>query len=171
MIRRRHNLLRVFRRAASGSPGAKGVNGSLRRLLTSLYVCQNEIPIKQEVETYLSQTYYGDAAADLSKYDAFGEMRVIAHERYGLQVEDSNLPGCGAGIDFVEILEDLRGSFISQYKYSMIDQTFIERNGVGSKNLETLNVDLVASAIRQHGLGIVNTAVANCHKLLGEVRL
>ena len=166
MIRRRHNLLPVFRRAASGSPGAKGVNGSLRRLLTSLYVCQNEIPIKQEVETYLSQTYYGDAAADLSN-----EMRVIAHERYGLQIEDSNLPGCGAGIDFVEILEDLRGSFISQYKYSMIDQTFIERNGVGSKNLETLNVDLVASAIRQHGLGIVNTAVANCHKLLGEVRL
>lgn len=98
-------------------------------------------------------------------------MRVIAHERYGLQLVDSNLPGCGSGIDFVEILEDLRGSFISQYKYSMIDQVFVERNGVGSKNLETLNIDLVAASIRQHGLGIVSMAVANCHKLLGEVRL
>ena len=57
--------------------------------------------------------------------------------------------------------------FVSNYNYSLYDQLFIERRSQrGSKHMNTISIHSVASSIRQHGLGIVNTVVTNAYRYL-----
>ena len=60
-------------------------------------------------------------------------------------------------------------AFISQYNYNLIEQSFIERKPKpGAKTLSMMNIETVAASLRQHGLGVVSSAVNLCYKLLAS---
>jgi WASH complex subunit 7 len=62
-------------------------------------------------------------------------------------------------------------AFVSRYNYNMIEQSFMERRPErGAKLLNTMNITTISASLRQHGLGIVSTAVNICYKLLAKVR-
>jgi len=49
----------------------------------------------------------------------------------------------------------------------LIEQSFIERRPAkGAKHLNTMNIKTVTACLRQHGLGVVSSAISVCYKLL-----
>ena len=63
-------------------------------------------------------------------------------------------------------------AFASRYNDNMIEQSFVERRPErGAKFLCTLNVKCVSASLKQHGLGVVSSAVNVSYKLLAKVRV
>jgi hypothetical protein len=64
-------------------------------------------------------------------------------------------------------------AFTSQYNYSLIGQSFVERKlERGARHLSTMNIACVAASFKQHGLGVVSPPAVNaCYQLLAEVRM
>eukprot|EP00584_Thalassiosira_punctigera_P026636 CAMPEP_0172578504 /NCGR_PEP_ID=MMETSP1067-20121228/138769_1 /TAXON_ID=265564 ORGANISM="Thalassiosira punctigera, Strain Tpunct2005C2" /NCGR_SAMPLE_ID=MMETSP1067 /ASSEMBLY_ACC=CAM_ASM_000444 /LENGTH=1253 /DNA_ID=CAMNT_0013371201 /DNA_START=412 /DNA_END=4173 /DNA_ORIENTATION=- len=159
-----------LRLAASGT---KGVDGRLRKLIVSspLYVCQTKLDVKCEVEKYLERMFYDLCTLNLNDCNTYTEMRSIANERYGLNLTDPYLPdgSLDQGVDFMDdILRDL-DSFIAQYNYNLIEQSFVERRPErGAKYLNTMNIKCISASFKQHGLGVVSSAVNVCYKLLAR---
>jgi len=152
--------------------GAKGVHSRLRKLIisTPLYVCQTKLDVKSEVEKYLERTFYDLCTLNLNDCNTYTEMRSIANERYGLNLADPYLPdgSLDQGVDFMDILRDL-DSFIAQYNYNLIEQSFVERRPErGAKYLNTMNIKCLSASFKQHGLGVVSSAVNVCYKLLAR---
>ncbi|KAL7551063.1 hypothetical protein ACHAWF_014264 [Thalassiosira exigua] len=158
-----------IRLAASGS---KGFDYRLRKLMASppLYVCHTKLDVKAEVEKYLEKTYYDLCTLNLNDCNVYTHMTSIATERYGLHLTDPFLPdgSLDQAVDFMEILRDL-DSFISKYNFNLIEQSFVERRPErGAKHLCTLDIKCVAASLKQHGVGVVSSAVNVCYKLLAK---
>mmetsp|Transcript_20449 Transcript_20449/g.44383 ORF Transcript_20449/g.44383 Transcript_20449/m.44383 type:complete len:1312 (+) Transcript_20449:63-3998(+) len=152
--------------------GSKGIDNRLRKFITCppLYICQRKWDVKSEVENYLETTFYDLSTLNLNDCNTYNEMRIIANERYGLNLTDPYLPdgSLDQGVDFIDILRNL-DSFISQYNYNLIEQSFVERRPErGAKFLNTMNIKTISASLRQHGLGVVNSAVNVCYKLLAR---
>mmetsp|Transcript_21613 Transcript_21613/g.52202 ORF Transcript_21613/g.52202 Transcript_21613/m.52202 type:complete len:1326 (+) Transcript_21613:117-4094(+) len=158
-----------LRLVASG--GAKGVDVRLRKFITCppLYVCHMKWCVKSEVENYLDKTFYDLCTLSLNDCNTYNEMRTIANERFGLNLTDPYLPdGSLEQADFIEILRNLE-VYISKYNYNLIEQSFVERKPErGAKWLNSLNIDTISASFRQHGLGMVSSAVNTCYKLLAR---
>ncbi|EED91652.1 hypothetical protein THAPSDRAFT_262956, partial [Thalassiosira pseudonana CCMP1335] len=135
-----------------------------------LYICQKKIDVKAEVEKYLEKTFYNLCTLSLNDCNTYTEMRSIANERYGLCVMDPYLPdgNLEQSVNFIDILRDLN-SFVSKYNYNMIDQSFVEcRPVLGAKFLFTFNTKCVSASMKQHGNGIVGSAINASYNLLGK---
>ena len=82
----------------------------------------------------------------------------------------SRLPDPGKGVDFIEILRHL-DLFIALNNYNLIEQSFVERKPEpGTKSLSTMNIKCISASLKQHGFGVVGSAVNVCYKLLSKVR-
>lgn len=154
--------------------GAKGVDCRLRKLIISapLFVCQTKLDVKTEVERHLERSFYDLCALNLNDCVTYTEMRTVANERYGLNLTDPHLPdgSLDQGVDFIDILRDL-DPFIARYNYNLIEQSFVERRPErGAKCLSTINIKCISASFKQHGIGVVSSAVNACYKLLAKVR-
>lgn len=152
--------------------GAIGVDSRLRKLIISapLYVCQTKIDVKTEVENYLEKNFYDLCSLNLNDCITYTEMRIIANERYGLNLADPYLPDGSLDqvVDFIEILKDL-DSFVALHNYNLIEQSFVERKPEpGTKYLSTMNIKCISASLKQHGFGVVSSAVDVCYKLLSK---
>ena len=57
--------------------------------------------------------------------------------------------------------------FVARYNYNMNAQIFIERKpSRGAKHLNTINTQSIATSIRTHGLGMLNTTINFTYQFL-----
>lgn len=128
------------------------------------------IDSREYIEHYLQRQFYNMTVFSLHDWRVYAEMQKIAHEKYGLSIEDSALPqgGLDAGIDMLSILRRW-SHFVSLYNYNLNQQFFIERRARrGAKSLRTLTVETISSSISTHGLGILSTCVNFTYQYLTE---
>jgi WASH complex subunit 7 len=111
------------------------------------------------VEHYLDRLYYDEVAVTQHKWRGFEEQRNLAREKYGLVLTDSLLPGQTQDneLDVLQIMR-LIHVFARTYHYNLNNQIFVQHESEG-KNLNSINVDIIADSIRTHGIGIMNTTV------------
>ena len=181
------------RRAVSGE---RGVGACVRKFITAppLYVGQMKFYVKNEVEAYLDKKFYDACALNLNECNKYNQMRSLAKQKYGLVLADPYLPNgsLDQSVDFIDILRDLErkyklcssigcsyyeqptltfpifsSAFITKYNYNLIEQSFIERRPAkGATHLNTMSIKTIAASLRQHGLGVVSSAISVCYKLL-----
>jgi WASH complex subunit 7 len=60
-------------------------------------------------------------------------------------------------LDVLQIMRNIH-VFVRSYHYNLNNQIFIQHESDG-KNLNSINVDVIAESIRTHGIGIMNTTV------------
>ncbi|ELU08313.1 hypothetical protein CAPTEDRAFT_221991 [Capitella teleta] len=117
------------------------------------------INIKAHVEHYLDETFYNLNTVALHDWKTYGEMRALAHRKYGLDLMEVHLPSqtLEQGLDVLEIMRNIH-VFVSKYLYNLNNQIFVERSS-NNKHLNTINIRHIANSIRTHGTGIMNTTV------------
>ncbi|XP_059490838.1 WASH complex subunit 4 [Neocloeon triangulifer] len=125
--------------------------------------------IKDYVEKYLSATFYNLTTVALHDWNTYGDMRVIARVRYGVNTVDDHLPSqtLEQGLDVLEITRNLP-SFVSNHVYNLNNQIFVELAS-NNKYLNTINVQHIANSIRTHGTGIINTTVNFTYQFLKKM--
>ena len=117
------------------------------------------INIKDYVRLFLDETFYNLTCVALFDWKTYSQMRNLAQEKYGIEMEEVHLPGqtLEQGVDVLEIMRNIH-VFVADYYYNLNTQVFIERNSDG-KFLNTVNTTHVANSLRTHGAGIMNTTV------------
>ncbi|KRT79891.1 hypothetical protein AMK59_7525 [Oryctes borbonicus] len=124
------------------------------------------VNIKQEIEHYLSSTFYNLTTVVLHDWKTYGEMRRLASLQYGLNIIDSSLPmqTLEQGLDVLEIMRNIN-VFVGKYLYNLNNQVFVEEWS-HNKHLNTINISHIANSIRTHGIGIMNTTVNFTYQFL-----
>ena len=117
------------------------------------------VDISASVAHYLDSTFYNLNTVALYDWQTYGEMRNVARDKYGLELQEVHLPGqtLEQGLDVLEIMRNIH-IFVRRYNYNMNNQVFIEKSSE-NKTLNTINIQHVANSIRTHGTGIMNTTV------------
>eukprot|EP00929_Paragymnodinium_shiwhaense_P087037 TRINITY_DN47360_c0_g1_i1.p1 TRINITY_DN47360_c0_g1~~TRINITY_DN47360_c0_g1_i1.p1 ORF type:complete len:1285 (+),score=290.81 TRINITY_DN47360_c0_g1_i1:32-3856(+) len=118
------------------------------------------VDVKDEVERRLSRSFYDLGALAPQDAEAYRRMRDLAHERYGLRLLDGCLPSgrLDHGLDVIEIMRSIH-LFAAQYSYSLHQQLFTQAANQGDSKVRTITVDHLATSIRRHGTGTINTIV------------
>lgn len=93
-------------------------------------------------------------------------MRVLASEKYGLEIMDDNLPGHSLeqGRDVLEIVRNLP-QFVQEFLYNLNNQVFVQLRSQ-NKHLDTVNIRHLANSMRTHGIGMINTTVNSAYQYL-----
>lgn len=173
--------------------GVRDVSHWLR--LPPLRVFGTTIDVKRHVEHYLDVTFYNLNTVALFDWQTYGEMRNLAHDKYGLVLMETHLPAqtLEHGLDVLEIMRNIH-VFARNYTYNLNQQIFVENSAVAgkptsgvddeasgaatsvssqstaqmraSKTLNTINVQMIAGSIRTHGIGIMNTTVNFTYQFL-----
>lgn len=127
--------------------------------LSPLIFHDRTIDIKSFVEHHLERLYYDEVAVTQHKWRGFEEQRNLARQKYGLTLTESLLPGqtLDNDLDVLQIMRMIH-VFVRNYHYNLNNQIFIQHDSEG-KNLNSINVDVIADSIRTHGIGIMNTTV------------
>jgi len=136
-----------------------------------LRLASKYIHIKSHVENYLNAAFYNHAAVSLHNWKTYGEMRQLAEQKYGLELDNLHLP-CQTleqGVDVLEIMRNIH-IFVASYTYNLNTQVFIERmtNASYRKHINTISVNHVANSIRTHGTGIISTTVNFTYQYLSH---
>lgn len=121
------------------------------------------ISLQRRVAHYLDQTFYNMTTIAQHDWKTYEEMRSLAHEKYGLELNQSVfLPGqtVEQGLDVLEITRNIH-IFVRRFSYDLNNNFFVERAGKQAtvRNLNTIHIKHVANSIRTHGTGIMNTTV------------
>ena len=87
------------------------------------------IDLRQHVSHYLDWNFYNLNTVALHDWRVYAEMRNLALEKYGLQLNEVHLPGTSHYSESLDILEVMRNIhvFVARYNYNMNTQIFIER--------------------------------------------
>ncbi|XP_018328614.1 WASH complex subunit 4 [Agrilus planipennis] len=122
--------------------------------------------VKQDIEHYLSTTFYNLTTVVLHDWKTYGEMRRLAQLQYSLETVEDGLPmqTLEQGLDVLEIMRNI-DIFVSKYMYNLNNQVFIEEWS-NNKYLNTIGISHVANSIRSHGIGIMNTTVNFIYQFL-----
>lgn len=124
------------------------------------------IDIKTRVTHYLDKTFYNLTTVALHDWKVYGQMRNLAAQKYGLDMQDVYLPSqtLEQGLDVLEIMRNIH-VFVHQYLYNLNNQIFVQRSS-NNKFLNTINIRHIANSIRTHGTGIMNTTVNFTYQFL-----
>ncbi|TMW66090.1 hypothetical protein Poli38472_003855 [Pythium oligandrum] len=126
------------------------------------------LDLKQRVTHYLENTFYNLTTVALHDWKTYGEMRNLANDKYGLTLADNHLPmgSLDQGLDILQIMRNIQ-IFVARYNYNLNQQFFLERRSdKGSRHLNSINIHSIASSIRTHGMGIMNTTVNFTYQFL-----
>eukprot|EP01126_Amoeba_proteus_P057914 TRINITY_DN7419_c0_g1_i3.p1 TRINITY_DN7419_c0_g1~~TRINITY_DN7419_c0_g1_i3.p1 ORF type:complete len:624 (-),score=114.97 TRINITY_DN7419_c0_g1_i3:112-1983(-) len=126
------------------------------------------IDIRHFVTHFLNRTFYNINTVALFDWQAFGEMRSLAYNKYGIELHQVHLPShtLEQGLDILEIMRRIE-SFVSNYRYNLNNQVFIERYSENNY-LSVIGIEHIANSIRTHGTGICSTAVSVTYQFLKE---
>ncbi|RHY06900.1 hypothetical protein DYB36_008100 [Aphanomyces astaci] len=97
-------------------------------------------------------------------------MRQLANDKYGLHLAENHLPmgSLDQGLDVLQIMRNIH-IFVGRYNYNLNQQFFIERRSdKGSRHLNAISIHSIASSIRTHGMGILNTTVNFTYQFLSK---
>merc|ERR1711871_1336038 len=81
---------------------------------------------------------------------------------------ESHLPmgSLDQGLGILQIMRKIH-LFVSRFNYNLTQQIFLERRtDKHSKHLNSINIQSVASSIRTHGMGMMNTTVNFTYQFL-----
>ena len=109
-------------------------------------------------------------AQALHDWHTYAEMRSLAAEKLGLKLLDNFLPmgSLDQGLDVLQIMRNIH-IFVARFTYNMNMQEFVEfKPDKNSKHLNTIKIQSIASSIRQHGLGMLNTTVNFTYQFLAQ---
>uniref|UniRef100_K3X002 WASH complex subunit 4 n=1 Tax=Globisporangium ultimum (strain ATCC 200006 / CBS 805.95 / DAOM BR144) TaxID=431595 RepID=K3X002_GLOUD len=126
------------------------------------------LDLRQQVTHYLENTFYNLTTVALHDWKTYGEMRNLANDKYGLSLADNHLPmgSLDQGLDILQIMRNIQ-IFVARYNYNLNQQFFLERRSdKGSRHLNSINIHSIASSIRTHGMGIMNTTVNFTYQFL-----
>ncbi|KAL3664094.1 hypothetical protein V7S43_010979 [Phytophthora oleae] len=126
------------------------------------------LDLRQHVTHYLESTFYNLTTVALHDWKTYGEMRNLANDKYGLSLADNHLPmgSLDQGLDILQIMRNIQ-IFVARYNYNLNQQFFLERRSdKGSRHLNSINIHSIASSIRTHGMGIMNTTVNFTYQFL-----
>ncbi|KAF1793908.1 WASH complex subunit 7, C-terminal [Phytophthora cactorum] len=126
------------------------------------------LDLRQHVTHYLESTFYNLTTVVLHDWKTYGEMRNLANDKYGLSLADNHLPmgSLDQGLDILQIMRNIQ-IFVARYNYNLNQQFFVERRSdKGSRHLNSINIHSIASSIRTHGMGIMNTTVNFTYQFL-----
>uniref|UniRef100_A0A914LG48 Uncharacterized protein n=6 Tax=Meloidogyne TaxID=189290 RepID=A0A914LG48_MELIC len=120
------------------------------------------------VTNYLSSTFYNFSVIALHDSEAYNRMRILAKHRYGLNLEDYQLPTrcVDQGLDLITLMSEERMSkFLEDYCYDLDEQFFIERSSQ-SKQLAIVRVQQIVNSIKTHGIGILDPLINTSYKYM-----
>lgn len=86
------------------------------------------------------------------------------------RLRDNHLPmgSLDVGLDVLRIMQNI-DVFVARFSYNLNQQNFVERRpDRGSKNVRAINIQSIASSLRQHGLGVLNTTVNYTYQFLAQ---
>uniref|UniRef100_A0A0K2V1R6 WASH complex subunit 4 n=2 Tax=Lepeophtheirus salmonis TaxID=72036 RepID=A0A0K2V1R6_LEPSM len=132
----------------------------------SLFDHSYVINIKTYMESYMEKTFYTQTAVAPHDWKTYNEMKELFHHIFDLDVGDDYLPAkiLDQGLDVLEIIKDI-DTFVFEYGYNLNSQSFIQIRSK-SKYINCIGILQIASSIRTHGMGIVNTTVNATYKFL-----
>nr|CAD2203053.1 unnamed protein product [Meloidogyne enterolobii] len=120
------------------------------------------------VTNYLSSTFYNFSVIALHDSEAYNRMRILAKHRYGLNLEDYQLPTrcVDQGLDLITLMsEEKMSKFLEDYCYDLDEQFFIERSSQ-SKQLAIVRVQQIVNSIKTHGIGILDPLINTSYKYM-----
>jgi len=84
----------------------------------------------------------------------------LAKDRYGLSLLESHLPSGSLdhGLDIIDIMRSIH-LFVAQYSYGLHQQWFVQFANQGDAKVRVITVEHLATSIRIHGTGVINTTV------------
>lgn len=88
-------------------------------------------------------------------------VRQLAKTKYDLNLGHSYIPYKSLSQGHSDILAILRNfkSFITNYRYNIVTQTFMEEALDGNR-IHAISISQIRSSIQAHGIGIINTSVS-----------
>ncbi|KAF7640356.1 hypothetical protein Mgra_00000175 [Meloidogyne graminicola] len=126
------------------------------------------IDVSDYVTNYLSSTFYNFSVIALHDSEAYNRMRILAKHRYGLNIEDHQLPTrcVDQGLDLITLLrEEHMFKFLDEYSYDLDEQFFIERSSQ-SKQLSIVRIQQIVNSFKTHGIGILNPLINTSYKYM-----
>ena len=117
------------------------------------------VDIKRYVEEQFNMKFYQQTTLNMNNYQTYQKMRVLAKNKYGLNLHDVYLPNQNLeqGKDILDIVRNL-GSFSRSYTHNLHSQQFIEIVKEGSY-INIIGVQQILSSLYTHGKGIVNSII------------
>ncbi|ETV68222.1 hypothetical protein, variant [Aphanomyces astaci] len=128
------------------------------------------VDLRDRVTHYLESTFYNLTTVALHDWKTYGEMRQLANDKYGLHLAENHLPmgSLDQGLDVLQIMRNIH-IFVGRYNYNLNQQFFVERRSdKGSRHLNAISIHSIASSIRTHGMGILNTTVNFTYQFLSK---
>ncbi|KAH8321131.1 hypothetical protein KR074_010591, partial [Drosophila pseudoananassae] len=124
--------------------------------------------IRDNLENYLTETYYNLTTIAPHDWKSYEKMRYFANAVLLLSPIDDHLPNqiIDQGIDVLQIMRNIH-TFASSYAYNMNLQHFVEMHSNG-KHLEIISTRHVANSVQTHGTGIINTTVNFIYQFLRQ---
>ena len=115
--------------------------------------------IKRYIEEQLNMRFYKLTTLHLNNYQIYQRMRVLAKNKYGLNLHDVYLPNQNfeQGKDILEIIRNIN-SFSKSYTHNLHGQQFIELVK-DSSYINIIGVQEILNSLYTHGKGIINTII------------
>jgi len=88
--------------------------------MSDLYLFEKKINMGEEVRHYLNKIFYEMTALSPHDWKTYEHMRILAKEKFGIQVLPSHLPSATLeqGVDILFLLRHLQ-LYVSQYNYNL----------------------------------------------------
>ena len=117
------------------------------------------VDIKRYVEEQFNMRFYQLTTLNMNNYQTYQRMRVLAKNKYGLNLHDVYLPNQNLeqGKDILDVVRNL-GTFSKSYTHNLHSQQFIEIVKEGSY-INIIGVQQILSSLYTHGKGIVNSII------------
>ena len=127
--------------------------------MNDLFLFEKQISISHEIKKYLGHIFYEMSALSPHDFRTYEHMRMLAHDKLGVQVLPSHLPSqqIEQGVDIMELLRDTQ-SYVCDYHYNLHTQVFIQRT-TETKKIKTIAVQQMLYSIRRHGVGILTNVM------------
>uniref|UniRef100_A0A7S1TNP6 WASH complex subunit 4 n=2 Tax=Phaeomonas parva TaxID=124430 RepID=A0A7S1TNP6_9STRA len=138
--------------------------------LGSLRILGTVVDVRATVAAYLEETFYNLTTVTLHDWRTYAEMESLAKTIYGLRLKETFLPlgSLDAGLDVLQIMRNIH-VFAHRFAYNMHQQVFVERRpDRGGRHLHAINAQSITASLRQHGLGVLNTAVNFTYQFLAQ---
>ncbi len=137
--------------------------------LQPLPIMDETIDIRHEVQAAATEKLYNHITCFPADWEIYNEMRLQYREMFNVTIPDSHLPlqNKAAALDALSIMRNIH-EFVGEFSYNLNQQFFIQNWEVPGKQSLVLRIEDVADSIRQHGPGMMDTAVNYTYTFLVE---
>ena len=163
-------LMQVHGTFIEGLEGAPYSDNNLKTYLNikNFRFFDRIVDTKRYIEEQLNMEFYKMTTLNLNNFQTYQRMRVLAKNKYGLNLHDVYLPNQNLeqGKDILEIVRSI-STFAKSYTYNLHNQQFIEI-AKDSSYINIIGVQQIISSLYTHGKGIVNSIVKKAAEFIAK---